>query len=110
MITLNESNGSLQVNVSGIFDFDTSREMLLKYKAYAQHHKISKIDVRLEQITSCNSSAIGALTLLADKAPVKFNVHLNRCSEEVHQLFDSGFIERIFHIHHTSSQQLDALH
>lgn len=105
MITLNTSGEALQVNVTGIFDFDASREMLLKCKTHSQQHSISKIDVRLEQITSCNSCAIGALTLLADKAIGGFNIQLNQCSEEVHELFDSGFLDRYLKVHPAPSMR-----
>lgn len=101
MITFQEAGEMLRLTVSGVFDFDTSREMLLKCKAYTQQHKINKIDIRLEKITSCNSCAIGALILLADHAPGGFNIHLTECSEDVHQLFDSGFLDRFFSIQHT---------
>lgn len=104
MITLLEETAELlQVTVSGNFDFEKSREMLLKCKTYAQQHKIEKIDVRLKQITSCNSCAIGALILVADKAPGGFGIHLEQCSEEVHQLFDSGFLDHFFKNQHAFS-------
>lgn len=106
MISFNETGETLRVTVSGVFDFDTSREMLLKCKTHGQQHKINKIDVKLDQITSCNSCAIGALILLADKAPNGFSIHLDKCSEEVHQLFDSGFLDRYFSIQHTARPEL----
>lgn len=94
MITLKETNESLQIAVSEIFDFDASREILLncKDKTY------SKIDITLNQITSCNSFAIGALSLLADKSTGAFNVDINQCGEEVHQLFESGFLNLLLKI------------
>lgn len=90
MITVKKSGGLLQITVSGVFDFDASRSMLLQCKGLVQ----SRVDIHLEQITSCHSSAIGALSLLADRFPGGVNIHLNQCSEEVHQLFDSGFVDR----------------
>lgn len=107
MITLEATTEFLQVNVSGSFDFEMSRQMLLKCKTYAQQHKIDKINVRLKQITSCNSCAIGALILLAEKAPGGFDIHLEQCSEEVHQLFESGFLDHFFNPKRTDSGHKD---
>jgi len=100
MITLNTSGDALRLTVSGILDFDASRDLLRKYKIHAQQHNIRKIDIHLSQVSHCSSCAIGALILLSDKAPGQFMVHLDRCTDEVHRLFDSGFLDRFLKIEH----------
>jgi ABC-type transporter Mla MlaB component len=76
--------------------------MLRKYKIHTQQNKVSKMEVRLTQVTACSSSAIGALILLADKMAGEFMVSLDQCNDKVHQLFDSGFLDRFLKIQHRS--------
>lgn len=102
MITLNASGDTLQFKVSGMLDFNISREMLRKYKIHTQQNKVSKMEVHLTQVTACSSSAIGALILLADKTAGELMVSLDQCNDEVHQLFDSGFLDRFLKIQHKS--------
>lgn len=99
MITLNESGDTLHVTIRGVFDFEASRTMLRKFKTHTQHRNIRKIDVSLKQITFCNSFAIGSLIILAKKAGDGFNIVLDECNEDIHQLFDSGFLDRFFQSH-----------
>lgn len=100
MITLNSSGDALRLTVSGTLDFDASRDLLRKYKLHAQQHDIRKIDIHLSQVSHCSSCAIGALILLSEKAPGQFMVHLDRCTDEVQRLFDSGFLDRFLAIDH----------
>jgi anti-anti-sigma regulatory factor len=58
MITLNTSGDALRT-VSGILDFDTSRDLLRKHKTHAQQHNIRKLDIHLSQVTHCSSCALG---------------------------------------------------
>ena len=98
MISLHNNGETFKISISGIFDFDASRELLRKSKIHAQAHSINKIEVHLEGITSCNSCAIGALILLAEKAPGGFGIQLKQCSDDVWKLFNSGFLDRYFQI------------
>lgn len=107
MIKLKEQGDLLQVTVSGVFDFDTAREMLLKSKAQLKQDGLSKIDIHMEQVSSCNSCAVGAMLLLSEQVPSGFRVHLSNCDKGVHQLFDSGIFDSYFYIDHSHDKQAD---
>lgn len=104
MINLKEQGDLLQVTVSGTFDFDTAREMLLKAKAKLKGNGLCRVDVHMEQVDSCNSCAVGAMILLSEQASSGFQVHLSNCNKSVHQLFDSGIFDSYISVQHGAAK------
>ncbi|MFA7291442.1 MAG: hypothetical protein WC023_04250 [Rhodocyclaceae bacterium] len=85
----------LLASVSGNFDFDASRQLLLgvkaQWKAGAQ-----TVEVQLRNVTQASSCAIGTMMLLSEMAGCAFHVSLENCAGEVCALFDSGLLDRYF--------------
>ena len=108
MINLKEQGDLLQVTVSGIFDFDTAREMLLKAKERLKQNGLRRVDIHMEQVDACNSCAVGAMILLSEQAPSGFQVHLSNCNRVVHQLFDSGIFDSYISVEHGAIKTTDS--
>lgn len=85
----------LRASVSGNFDFDASRQLLLGVKAQWRAGA-QAVEVQLRNVTQASSCAIGAMMLLAEMAGSNFHVSLENCAGEVCALFDSGLLDRYF--------------
>lgn len=84
----------VHATVSGNFDFQSSRELLLGVRR--EWTPGAQVAVRLRNVTQTSSCAIGAMVLLSEMAGKDFHVRLESCASEVHGLFDSGLLDRYF--------------
>lgn len=90
-----EEGRSLQATVSGDFDFEASRELLLGLRRRWQAD-VPGIDITLRDVTRATSCSIGTLMLISEFAGRNFRIHLDRCENDVHGLFSSGLLDRFF--------------
>lgn len=91
------TDGELRLVVTGEFGFETARELLLVSKARWQTGA-KAITVDLSGVTGLSSSGVGTLVLLSELAgDGRFKLRLERCSEDVRQLFMSGILDKYFH-------------
>lgn len=89
-------NGELVVGVSGELGFEAARELLLLCRSRWETG-VRSIRVDMEGVTSIGSSAIGTLVLLAELVgDGRLQVHMNGCSDGVHNLFASGLLDKYF--------------
>ena len=102
MMTFREVGDTLEFTISGAFDFDTSKAMLLQCKTAQYQHQIA---IQLHHVTSCNSCAVGTLALLSEKSHKELHIKLDKCSEDIQYLFHSGFLDRFFQ-HHSNTKTI----
>lgn len=84
---------SLYATVSGDFNFQSSRELLLGVRKHwsAKGHDLV---VHLSKVTHATSCSIGVMALLAEMAGRNFHVHLDQCDGDVESLFDPSLFGR----------------
>ncbi len=85
----------LHVTVSGNFDFDLSRDVLLGVKAQWRAG-VTDILIVLRGVTRTTSCSIDTLALLAEMAGENLAIQTVHCDEKVHALFSSGLLDRYF--------------
>jgi len=86
---------ALRATVSGDFDFETSRQLLLGIRKRWDGEG-QAVDITLSGGTRATSCAIGALILVAEFAGRNVHLRLERCQGEVHNLFGGGLLDRFF--------------
>ncbi len=86
----------LTATVSGEFDFETSRRLLLGVKQGWAAGCDGGVDVVLRDVTTATSCSIGTLMLISELAGKQFRIHLDTCGSEVQGLFSSGMLDRFF--------------
>ena len=95
-ITSKPASGELLATVTGEFGFETARELLLVCKARWQEGA-KTIAVDMSGVTGLSSSGVGTLILLAELVgDDRFKLRLERCAEDVRQLFTSGLLDKYF--------------
>lgn len=94
LISQEEGRG-LRATVSGDFDFEASRELLLGLRRRWQDGA-SGVDITLRDVTRATSCSIGTLMLISEFAGRNFRIHLEHCENDVHGLFASGLLDRFF--------------
>ncbi|HEX5803345.1 MAG TPA: hypothetical protein VFY24_09990 [Azospira sp.] len=95
-VRISEDAGrNLQATVSGDFDFETSRTLLLGLRKRWQSG-MSGVDVTLRDVTRATSCSIGTLMLISEFAGRNFRIHLEHCQSDVSGLFSSGLLDRFF--------------
>lgn len=90
-----ENDRRLRVTVFGDFDFELSRDVLLKVKAHCRDG-VTDVRILLKGVTRISSAAIGTLALLADIAGSRVSIRNEQCAEQVHALFASDLLDRYF--------------
>lgn len=85
---------NLHATVTGDFDFETSRQLLLGVKKMHANLGAEGVEVVLRGVLHTTSCAIGALILLSELAGSAFTIRTQSCSNEVHALFSSDLLER----------------
>lgn len=90
-----DENQCLRATVSGEFDFETSRQLLLGVKKQWRPG-MSWVDVTLRDVSRATSCSIGTLMLISEFVGKHFRIHLEDCERDVHGLFGSGLLDRFF--------------
>ena len=88
------TGGQVTAYVTGAFDFDAARTLLLECKSHPQQ-TIAGITVHLDGVTHIDSCGIGALSLLQDLVGIeRFSLDLANCAPVVRQLFESAILDQ----------------
>lgn len=88
------ANRKLHATVTGRFDFETSRHLLLEVRKMYLNLGAEGVEVTLRGVENTTSCAIGALILISELAGASFLIRTQRCSGDVHALFSSDLLER----------------
>lgn len=88
-------NGYVHATVQGAFDLNSARKLLMGVKGHWVDGS-TEIFVSLYRVTYTNACAIGAMALLSELAKRNFHVRIVQCAAPVHELFESGLLERHF--------------
>ncbi|MRR49511.1 MAG: anti-sigma factor antagonist [Rhodocyclaceae bacterium] len=87
------AGNTLSVTVNGAFDFEAAREFMLLCKASITDG-VQEITLNMEAVDGVNSSAVGAMIVVSELAGSgHFHIRLQRCPEQVNQLFMSGVLD-----------------
>ena len=90
-----ESNRLLHVTIFGDFNFELSRDVLLRVKAHCRNG-VTDVLIMLNGVTRISSAAIGTLALLAEIVGSRVSIRSERCAEQVYVLFSPDFLGRYF--------------
>ncbi|MGZ4969069.1 MAG: hypothetical protein ACXV8O_04760 [Methylobacter sp.] len=80
MIAIHQSGELLHVTISGECSFAVIRELLIACKIRLYESNITRIEILLKDVTSFNSSAIGAMLLLSDWVNGNFHIYVDNCN------------------------------
>ena len=67
-ITTSEAPGKFVIGLSGQFDFYSNKEFRRAYDSALKNTQITEIEINLAQVNHIDSSALGMLLMLKDKA------------------------------------------
>ncbi|GAO35158.1 anti-sigma-factor antagonist [Sulfuricella sp. T08] len=95
-----EKNGEIgRLTLSGRFDFNTHREFRNACDETLQTPEIKEIEVNFSRVDYLDSSALGMLLLLREKAQsANLKVSLTNCTGLVQQVLDVANFQRLFSI------------
>jgi len=98
----NEKAG--RISIHGRFDFNTHRHFRHAYEPLIDNRELSAIEIELSAVNYIDSSALGMLMLLRDRA-VKVNktVSLATSTGVVEQVLNVANFDRIFSIRNTQT-------
>lgn len=97
--TLEQENGKAVVKLSGRFDFNSHREFRASYEGVLGDTNLREIAVDLAGVDYLDSSALGMLLLLRDKATAASkSVSLANCRGNVRQVLDIANFGKLFKI------------
>lgn len=101
MATVTNSIADKKANLSiqGRFDFSIHRDFREKYESILGAPGISELDVDLRDVNYIDSSALGMLLLLREKAAAKhINMNLTNTQGSVRQVLEVANFGRLFNI------------
>ena len=96
-VLINGSSATIQM--SGRFDFNAHRDFKEAYMTLMQNHSVEVIDVNLTAVDYMDSSALGMLLMLRDRAQAaNKGVTLSQPSATVSQILDEANFSKLFTI------------
>lgn len=91
------SEGKATLSLSGRFDFNAHREFRDCYEALFNTGNIRALDIDLGGVEYLDSSALGMLLLIKERAAVKnIQLQLTKCTGTVRQILDIANFGRLF--------------
>ncbi|HMX15655.1 MAG TPA: STAS domain-containing protein [Rhodocyclaceae bacterium] len=96
MVRVEAGNAEIRIHVSGEFDFQTARAMLVAARERLAKTPGHRVVIRLTEVTRIESSGVGALIILAEQVASGFTVETADCAPEVERFFASGLMERYY--------------
>ena len=98
-IKVGKSKDAATLALNGRFDFNSHREFRTSCDEAMQLPEIKEIEVNLSQVDYLDSSALGMLLLLREKAQnANLKVSLTNCTGLVQQVLDVANFQRLFTI------------
>ena len=94
------TNGKARITLHGRFDFNAHRDFKSSYDPVLSAADVNAIEIDLGQVVYLDSSALGMLLLLKEKAEhVNKSVTLTNCHGTVQQVLEIANFGRLFTIH-----------
>lgn len=98
-IVVNSHAPIARLAISGRFDFDSHRDFRSACDEALQTPGVEEIELDLSQVEYLDSSALGMLLLLRDKAQTaKIKLALTKCSAFARKIFEVARFDRLFTI------------
>jgi len=96
-INTNESGQKATIKLEGRFDFNASREFRDSYEGILGQQGVESIDVDLSDVNYLDSSALGMLLLLREKAePSNVKLSLVNSRGAVRQILEVANFHKLF--------------
>ncbi len=96
-IAINEAGQNATLRLEGRFDFNASREFRDSYERILSRREIESIDVDLSAVNYLDSSALGMLLLLREKAePTGVKLALVNSRGAVRQILEVANFHKLF--------------
>lgn len=96
-IAINEAGQNATLRLEGRFDFNASREFRDSYERILSRREIESIDVDLSAVNYLDSSALGMLLLLREKAePTGVKLALVSSRGAVRQILEVANFHKLF--------------
>ncbi len=96
-ITINEVGQTATLKLEGRFDFNASREFRDSYERILSKREMDSIDVDLSAVNYLDSSALGMLLLLREKAePTGVKLALVNSRGAVRQILEVANFHKLF--------------
>lgn len=100
IVNVHCGNGKAQITLHGRFDFNAHRDFKSSYDPVLGAADVNAIEVDLGQVEYLDSSALGMLLLLREKAErVNKAVALTNCHGTVQQVLEIANFGRLFPMH-----------
>jgi anti-anti-sigma factor len=88
-----------RLSLGGRFDFSAHRDFRERTEQLLQHAGVETVDIDLGAVTYLDSSALGMLLMLRDKAKAaEREIRLSNCSVPVRQVLDVANFQKLFQI------------
>ena len=98
-INISNENGRTVIGLSGRFDFSKQRAFKAAYDPVLQQDAVKTLEVNLARIEYLDSSALGMLMLLRERAvALGKNVVLSRPNDTVSQILEIANFKKLFTI------------
>lgn len=98
-ITVEKRGETVKLTLNGRFDFSSHREFRNACDEALQTPEIEEIEANFKQVDYLDSSALGMLLLLREKAHnANLKVSLTNCTGLVQQVLDVANFQRLFAI------------
>lgn len=98
-INISSENGKTVIGLSGRFDFSKQRAFKAAYDPVLQQDAVKTLEVNLAGIEYLDSSALGMLMLLRERAvALGKNVVLSRPNDTVSQILEIANFKKLFTI------------
>ena len=98
-ITQSIIGNSASIVIKGRFDFTCHREFRQAYEELIKNPDINQIDLNFQAVDYLDSSALGMLLLLREKAAERnIQINLNHCQGTVQQVLEVANFNKLFSI------------
>ncbi|MSQ58476.1 MAG: anti-sigma factor antagonist [Betaproteobacteria bacterium] len=92
-----QSNGTMRIKLNGRFDFSAHRAFRDAYSPGIDATDVRQIDIDLAQVDYLDSSALGMLLMLREKAQAASKgIKLTNCKGSVRQVLDIANFSKLF--------------
>lgn len=100
LVNVHCDNGKARITLQGRFDFNSHRDFKSSYDPLLGAAVVNAIEVDLRQVEYLDSSALGMLLLLKEKAEsVNKTVALTNCHGMVQEVLEIANFNRLFPMH-----------
>lgn len=98
-VKVTKDGGRALIHLSGRFDFNTHHEFRGAVEPLAAASDISAVTIDFSNVDYLDSSALGMLLMLRDKAKAaEREIRLSNCSVPVRQVLDVANFQKLFRI------------